>query len=151
MDNIIIRKGTLKDANIIAEFNHKMAWETESKTLKLETLQQGVIQGLTQPNLCQYYVAEKASSVLGQAMVTFEWSDWRNGQLWWLQSVYVHPDYRNQGVFKKIFSHIESLARANSRVVGLRLYVEEENQIGKLVYKNLGMVNAGYHVYETEF
>ncbi len=151
MDNIVIRKGIPEDASVIIEFNNKMAWETESKILKPETLKQGVIQGLTQPNICQYYVAEKASSVLGQAMVTFEWSDWRNGELWWLQSVYVHPDYRNQGIFKKLFLHIESLAKANPRVVGLRLYVEEENRIGKLVYENLGMVHAGYHVYESEF
>ena len=84
-------------------------------------------------------------------MITFEWSDWRNGELWWLQSVFVDTEYRRRGVFTGLYRHIEKLARANDLVRGLRLYVEEGNGPGKDVYSHLGMTHAGYQVYETEF
>ena len=89
--------------------------------------------------------------VIGQAMITYEWSDWDNRDLWWIQSVYVHPEYRRQGAFTKLYRHIESLAREESQVRGLRLYVKENNAIGQAVYKKLGMSHTGYHVYEIEF
>jgi len=81
-------------------------------------------------------------------MFTREWSDWRNGEFWWFQSVYVHPDYRRQGVFQQLSEHIQTLAQANHDVVGLRLYVEEENQHAQSTYRQLGFEFPGYHVME---
>jgi GNAT superfamily N-acetyltransferase len=146
-----IRAGRPEDAAIIAEYNQRMALETEDKELDADTVSRGVEQGLRQPEKCRYFVAESGNQLVGQAMVTYEWSDWRNGELWWIQSVYVHPDHRRQGVFKSLYQHIETLARKDSKVRGLRLYVEEENTAGQAVYKKLGMSHAGYHVYESEF
>jgi GNAT superfamily N-acetyltransferase len=146
-----IRAGRPEDAAIIAEYNQRMALETEDKELDADTVSRGVEQGLRQPEKCRYFLAESGNQVVGQAMVTYEWSDWRNGDLWWIQSVYVHPDHRRQGIFKKLYQHIETLARKDSKVRGLRLYVEEENAAGQAVYKKLGMSHAGYHVYESEF
>jgi GNAT superfamily N-acetyltransferase len=148
---IQIREGRPEDAQIIADYNQQMALETEGKELDSETVRKGVEQGLNQPENCRYFVAEVEGKVISQAMVTYEWSDWRNGDLWWIQSVYVHPDHRRQGVFKRLYQHIETLARENTNVRGLRLYVEEENAEGQAVYKKLGMSHAGYHVYEKEF
>lgn len=148
---IQIREGRPEDAAVIAEYNQCMALETEGKELDSKTLGKGAEQGLLQPHKCRYFVAESGNQVIGQAMVTYEWSDWRNGDLWWIQSVYVHPDHRRQGIFKKIYQHIETLAREDAKVRGLRLYVEEENAAGQAVYKKLGMSHAGYHVYEKEF
>ena len=146
-----IRAGRREDAAIIAEYNQRIALETEDKELDADTVSRGVEQGLRQPEKCRYFVAESGNQVVGQAMVTYEWSDWRNGDLWWIQSVYVHPDHRRQGIFKKLYQHIEFLARKDSKVRGLRLYVEEKNATGQAVYKKLGMSHAGYHVYEREF
>lgn len=150
-DPIHIRAAHIDDAAIIADYNIQMAKETESKSLDAKTVHEGVAQGLIQPEICRYFVAEVDGRLVGQAMITFEWSDWRNGELWWLQSVYVHPDHRKRGVFRKLYDHIESLARQNSRVKGLRLYVEAENGQGQAVYTKLGLIHAGYHVYEREF
>jgi GNAT superfamily N-acetyltransferase len=149
--SIQIREGRPEDAQIIADYNQQMALETEGKELDSETVRKGVEQGLTQTEKCRYFVAEVEGKVIGQAMVTSEWSDWRNGDLWWIQSVYVHPGSRRQGIFKKLYQYIETLARENTNVRGLRLYVEEENSEGQAVYKKLGMLHAGYHVYEKEF
>lgn len=148
---IQIREGRLEDAQIIADYNQQMALETEGKELDLDTVRKGAERGLRQPEKCRYFVAEAEGTVIGQAMVTYEWSDWRNGDLWWIQSVYVLPASRRQGIFKKLYQHIETLARENTNVRGLRLYVEEENAEGQAVYKKLGMAHAGYHVYEKEF
>jgi len=146
-----IREARPEDAESIAQYNRSMAWETEKKELDALTVLNGVQAGLAQPNLCRYFVAEVDGLVVGQAMITYEWSDWRNGELWWIQSVYVHPDHRRQGIFRELFQHIQSLAQNHPRVRGLRLYVEADNQTGMNVYHNLGMVHAGYHVYEQEF
>ena len=149
--SIQIREGRPEDTAIIADYNRRMALETEGKQLDAKTVAKGVEQGLHQPEKCRYFVAETQDLVIGQAMVTYEWSDWDNGDLWWIQSVYVHPDHRRQGVFTKLYQHIESLAREENKVRSLRLYVKENNAVRQAVYKKLGMSYTGYHVYEREF
>ena len=149
--SIQIREGRLEDVPVIVEYNQRMAMETEGKELNPETLAKGVEQGLLQPEKCQFFVAEVNRAVIGQAMVTYEWSDWDNRDLWWIQSVYVHPDHRHQGIFTKLYRHIESLAREGDKVRALRLYVKEDNTVGQTVYKKLSMSYTGYHVYEKEF
>ena len=99
-------------------------------------------------NDCRYLVAELNNKIVGQTMVTSEWSDWRNGVIWWMQSVYVNPDYRKRGVFQSILKHIENLAEKIPEVKALRLYVMDDNQIAQRVYQNLGMNNSNYLVYE---
>jgi len=146
-----IREARPEDAQRIADYNRSMAWETEKKELDELTALKGVEAGLAQPNLCRYFVAEIDGRVVGQAMITYEWSDWRNGELWWIQSVYVHPDHRQRGIFRALFQHIQQIAQNHPKSCGLRLYVETDNQIGKTVYSNLGMIDAGYQVYELEF
>ena len=148
---IEIREGCLEDVTIIVEYNQRMALETENKSLDPDTLRKGVKQGLLQPEKCRFFVAEVQGWIVGQAMITYEWSDWDNRDLWWIQSVYVHPDHRRKKVFTKLYQHIESLARKKNQVRALRLYVKEDNTIGQAVYKNLKMSYTGYHVYEREF
>ena len=133
---------------MITEFNVQMALETESKQLDRQTVSRGIEEGLQQPHKCRFFVVEHQGTVVGQAMITYEWSEWENGDLWWIQSVYVHPDYRRQGIFKMLFRHIESLARNEPKIKGLRLYVMDNNKTGQSVYKKLGMAYTGYHVYE---
>ena len=149
--SIRIRDGRLEDVSVIVEFNQRMAMETEGKKLDSETVIKGVEQGLLQPDKCRFFVAEIQGMIVGQAMVTYEWSDWDNRDLWWIQSVYVHPDYRRQKVFTKLYRHIETMAGEKDQVRALRLYVKEDNSIGQAVYKQLGMSYSGYLVYEREY
>lgn len=151
LSGIQVRDAHARDARLIAEYNQQMALETETRILDADTIHRGVERGIAQPERCRYFVAEIEGNMVGQAMVTYEWSDWRNGELWWLQSVYVHPDHRRLGVFRALFAHIESIALTYPDVRGIRLYVETDNAQGQEVYKKLGMVHAGYHVYELEF
>jgi ribosomal protein S18 acetylase RimI-like enzyme len=148
---IQIREGRVEDAAIISDYNQRMAMETEGKKLDSETVIKGVEQGLLQPDKCRFFVAEIQGMIVGQAMVTYEWSDWDNRDLWWIQSVYVHPDYRRQKVFTKLYRHIETMAGEKDQVRALRLYVKEDNSIGQAVYKQLGMSHSGYLVYEREY
>lgn len=149
--SIRIRDGRLEDVSVIVEFNQRMAMETEGKVLDSGTLKKGVEQGLRQPGKCRFFVAELQGQVVGQAMITYEWSDWDNRDLWWIQSVFVHPDHRRQKVFTQLYRHIESLASEKNQVRALRLYVKEYNAVGQAVYKKLSMSYTGYHVYEREF
>ena len=148
MLHIQIDLATLEDCNTIAEFNIRLAEETESKSLDKELVRTGVLESLGDVRGCQYYVARHQQNIIGQLMFTREWSDWRNGEFWWFQSVYVHPDYRRQGVFQQLSEHIQKLAQSNPDVVGLRLYVEEENERAQSTYRQLGFKFPGYHVME---
>lgn len=148
MLEIQIHQATLDDCEIIAEFNIRLAEETESKSLDPELVRTGVLESLGDERGCQYYVAKHQENVIGQIMFTREWSDWRNGEFWWFQSVYVHPDYRRQGVFQQLSEHIQKLAESKPDVVGLRLYVEEENERAQSTYRQLGFQFPGYHVME---
>src|SRR5439155_4490600 len=108
---IQIRSATLADAPTLAAYNAAMALETEHKTLDPAKLRAGVERAIAQPQSARYYLADIAGQVVGQLMVTFEWSDWRSADFWWIQSVYVHPDFRSAGVFKSLYRHVEALAR----------------------------------------
>lgn len=148
MLEIQIEQATLDDCDIITEFNIQLAQETESKSLNQELVRTGVMESLSDTRGCRYFVARYQERVIGQVMFTREWSDWRNGEFWWFQSVYVDPDYRRQGVFQQLSEHIQSLAQANPDVVGLRLYVEKENEHAQSTYRKIGFDFPGYHVME---
>lgn len=147
---IQIDQATLEDCNTIAEFNIQLAEETESKSLDRELVRTGVLESLGNERGCQYYVARYQEKIIGQLMFTREWSDWRNGEFWWFQSVYVHPDYRRRGVFQQLSEHIQKLAQSKDDVVGLRLYVEKENEHAQSTYRQLGFEFPGYHVMEKK-
>lgn len=146
-----IRSALPTDAEVIVRFNALLASESEGKRLDPARLAPGVNKALARPELCRYFVAELDDRIVGQAMVTYEWSDWRDGVFWWLQSVYVEEGYRRRGIFRSIFQHIHQLAREDPDVCGLRLYVEQANQRAMNTYRSLGMSAAGYLVYEAEF
>ncbi|MZG54125.1 MAG: GNAT family N-acetyltransferase [Nitrospinae bacterium] len=146
---LIIREASASDITVLAQNNQALALETENLQLNSETILAGVSNALEKED-CHYFVAELNGEVAGQTMITYEWSDWRNGVMWWIQSVYVRPEHRKKGLFRALFNHIESLARNDPEVKALRLYVMENNPSGKNTYKNLGMEDSGYIVYEKE-
>lgn len=154
-----IRLATADDLEILTEGNRALAAETEGKTLDSATLSAGVRRLLSKPSAGRYFVAEllqsqgdlPAGAVVGQAMHTREWSDWRNGEWWWLQSVYVWPAMRRRGVFRALYEHLRTEARSTPDVVGLRLYVEQGNAAAQATYQSLGMASARYLVLEEEW
>jgi GNAT superfamily N-acetyltransferase len=151
--NVIIRPATLSDADVICEFNRRLAKETENKDLDPVILKAGVAAMLGDPRKGRYYVAEggKERHVVGQLGVTLEWSDWRNRNFWWIQSVYVVESERRHGVFRKLYEHLLQEARTQPDVIGLRLYVEHDNLAAQETYKKLGMTMTGYHLMEVGF
>ena len=148
---IFIRAGTVGDAEAIVRFNRALAWETEERALDEAILQKGVQEALIDASSCRYFVAELNEIVIGQMMLTYEWSDWRNGVFWWIQSVYVDLPYRRQGVFKQLYDHVAREARESPDCCGLRLYVEDNNQAAQATYSRLGMVSTKYRVFETDW
>jgi len=146
--DITIRKARLSDAAVIAEFNARLALETEDLRLAPEVLEAGVNALLRDPAKGVYYVAEADGVVVGQVMITYEWSDWRNGNIWWLQSVYVTEAFRRQGVFRRLFAHLKTLAGAQPEVCGLRLYMHADNARARRSYEELGMKATHYQVFE---
>lgn len=149
--DVHIRDARLGDAPIIAEFNIAMARETEDRALDMNTVASGVRQVISRPHFGKYFVAEADGKVIGCAMITFEWSDWRDGVFWWFQSVYVLPDYRRQGVFTMLYRYITAQADNGRNVIGLRLYVEQDNEHAKRTYEKLGMKPSGHLVYEVDW
>jgi len=149
--NIVIRPAGPADADFIARGNVAMALEAEHKRLEPGTVQAGVRAVLDDPARGRYFVAEHDGRLVGQLMITYEWSDWRNGTFWWIQSVYVLPDARRRGVFQALYGHLDRLARANQTVCGIRLYVERENDRAHAVYRRCGMSDAGYDVMEVDY
>lgn len=146
-----IRDAAPADAAIIAEFNRLLAFESEQKTLDPATLERGVRLALSRPELCRYFLAESAGRIVGQTMLTYEWSDWRAGVFWWIQSVYVVADCRGRGVFRELFNHIDALARSTPEVCGLRLYVEEHNEGAIATYRRMGLAPSGHLLYERDW
>ena len=148
---INIRKATAIDLETLVDFNSAMARETEEKTLDLETLRRGIAEMLEDDSLGFYLVAEADGASVGQLMVTTEWSDWRNTHFFWLQSVYVKPEYRRRGVFRRLYEWVERQARKSGNVCGIRLYVERTNTRAQEAYVNVGMAHSHYDMYEVEF
>jgi GNAT superfamily N-acetyltransferase len=146
-----IRDAMLADLDVIVEFNRRLAWETEHKRLDPAVLRPGVETALTRHDWSRYLIAEVGRDVVGQMMITYEWSDWRNGLFWWIQSVYVRDDARRGGVFRSLYKHVEALARATPNSCGLRLYVEHENAAAISTYTKLGMVPSGHLLYENDW
>ncbi|MEK6757433.1 MAG: GNAT family N-acetyltransferase [Bacteroidota bacterium] len=149
--DVTIRQATPRDAAAITRFNSLMAQETEGRTLDSQRLLEGVEALLRDPSKGIYYLAESQGAAAGQLMITYEWSDWRNGNFWWIQSVYVEKDFRGKGVFKTLYHHVRQLARADKTVCGLRLYVERQNERAQRAYEQLGMKKAHYEMYELDF
>ena len=143
-----VRLATPADAPIVVEFNYRLAQESEGKTLDRATLSAGVAAGLADAEKARYFVAEENGEIVGQVMLTMEWSDWRNGWIWWIQSVYVRADWRGKGVFRSLYEHVHRAAIADRNVVGLRLYVEQANTAAQQTYLRLGMERTGYFVLE---
>jgi ribosomal protein S18 acetylase RimI-like enzyme len=144
-NDLMIRRGERRDAPTIARFNVLMAQETESIELDPPTVERGVLALFDGASRGTYYVAERGGRVVGCLMITHEWSDWRNGDIWWIQSVYVDPEHRGAGVFKMMFEHVRTSA-AGADVRAIRLYVEKHNARAKAVYAKLGMAMTGYDV-----
>lgn len=148
---IEIRDATLEDVEFIADANARLAWETEAKELDFETLTHGVSSALRDSGKARYWIAEADGEPVGQLMVTLEWSDWRNGDFWWIQSVYVHQSHRRQGVFKALYQRVARLAEEAECVCGLRLYVEHENTAAQQTYRRLGMAPTPYQIFEKDW
>lgn len=146
--SLSIRRALPADAAIVAEFNRLLALESEGKTLEANVLAAGVAAGLADPNKGVYFLAEENSAPIGQIMYTTEWSDWRNGWFWWIQSVYVCAEARRRGVFRALYEHVYQAARADGQVIGLRLYVEGNNHTAQETYRRMGMESAGYLLFQ---
>jgi ribosomal protein S18 acetylase RimI-like enzyme len=146
---MLVREAGPADAATIADFNAAMAQETEDRPLDPAVVGPGVTALLQDHSKGRYWVAEIGGNMVGQLMVTYEWSDWRNGMIWWIQSVYVHPDWRRRGIFSRLYKHVESLVAAEPTAIGLRLYVEEHNERAQKTYRALGMVTPGYVIMES--
>ena len=147
-DTLSIRKAQPRDADAIAAFNRAMALETEGKALIPELVGAGVRRLLADPSLGFYLVAEHEGQVVACLMVTNEWSDWRNGLFWWIQSVFVQKAWRRQGVYGSLYGHVQALAAAEPQVCGFRLYVEKDNVVAQQAYVALGMGATDYLIYE---
>lgn len=151
MIDFLLRPATIADTDVIARYNSAMAFETEGLTLSRDRLARGVRTVLEDASKGFYIVAESGGRVVGQMMITFEWSDWRNGTFWWIQSVYVDRDFRQRGVFRALYDYVASRAEQDPGVCGLRLYVEGENHAAHRTYERLGMKQTSYRFYEVDF
>lgn len=145
--DVTIREATAEDGDRIVLFNQAMAKETEGRMLDRGVLARGVAAMLDDPAHGRYYVAEDEGDIVGQLAITTEWSDWRNGAIWWIQSVYVARSHRRRGIYGQLHRHVREAARREG-VVGLRLYVEGDNEPAQAVYRSLGMHPSHYVMYE---
>ncbi|MBN1844187.1 MAG: GNAT family N-acetyltransferase [Sedimentisphaerales bacterium] len=152
LDSIRIRLARPDDADELAAFNIALACQTERKELAADTVRRGVGRLLSQPQYGFYVVAETdAGRLAGCLLVTYEWSDWRDGVFWWIQSVFVRPEHRRRGVFGRMFAHVKDLAGRDRDVCGLRLYVARTNHTARAGYEKAGLKETGYLMYEQEF
>lgn len=148
---VVVRPATRADVEFLVASNAAMAWETEAKQLDRARLTRGVAAVFDDARRGFYRIAEHGGEVAGCLLVTREWSDWRDGDWWWIQSVYVRPDDRRHGVFAALYRHVEAEARACAGVIGLRLYVEWANERAQATYAKLGMAQEHYHMFSAGF
>ena len=146
-DALLVRDARAGDLAFIVEANAAMALETEHKVLDRAVLARGVAAVLERPARGFYLIAERAGASVGCLLVTHEWSDWRNGDWWWLQSVYVVPAHRRHGVFRALYQEVEHRATERADVVGVRLYVERDNARAQQTYEAFGMCEDQYRMY----
>ncbi|WP_152051126.1 GNAT family N-acetyltransferase [Tautonia marina] len=146
--SLLVRDARLSDRDAIVAFNCSLALETEDKQLDRSVVGRGVERALATEDRLRYWVAERDGQLIGQSAISREWSDWRCGWIWWLQSVYVTQEARGLGVFRALHTHIRDTARQTSEVIGLRLYVEQDNHRAQKTYDALGMTPGGYLVFE---
>jgi len=155
LDHMNVRLAKPEDAAMIASFSAAMALETEGRRLDLDRLNDGTIALLESPDRGFFMVAEVEQAgdrqLLGQLMITYEWSDWRNGAFWWIQSVYVDPAWRRHGVFRRMHETVMATAKTSPNVCGVRLYVEESNGSAQAVYRRVGLIPSSYAIFETDF
>ena len=152
-----VREAASADAHWLADCAIALARETEDKALDPHTVRAGIEAGLADPAKARYFIAmhdaragaDTIGVPAGTLMLTHEWSDWRNGDWWWIQSVYVVPEFRRHGAFTVLYRHVEALARATAGVIGLRLYVERDNAAAQATYAALGLRDAGYRILEA--
>lgn len=145
---VTVRPATTADLDTLADFNVAMAEETEDKPLDSNTVRAGVEGIFESPSRGFYLVAERDARIVGSLMITPEWSDWRNGAFWWIQSVYVRPDARRTGVYTALHRDVRRRAEAKEEVCGLRLYVEKDNKTARSTYERLDMTETSYRLYE---
>jgi ribosomal protein S18 acetylase RimI-like enzyme len=149
---LTVRAPIPADITVIAEYNRRLARETEHTELDPATVTAGVAAAVADPvGKGPYFLACDGADVVGQMQVTFEWSDWRNGWFWWIQSVYVRADYRGRGAFRTLYDHVRHKAREAGNVVGIRLYVERENRPAQETYRRLGMSEMPFFLMQELF
>jgi len=149
MSDLRYRSAERADAEIIVSFQEAMARETETLELDHDTVTRGVAAVFGAPStLGRYFVAESGGRVIASLMLTYEWSDWRNGNVWWIQSVYVVPEHRRQGIYAGLYRYVQELAQGEAGVRGIRLYVDRRNVPAQEVYRRLGMNGEHYQVFE---
>ncbi len=146
--SINVRTANAYDIDNVVSFNCDMAFETEGIMLDQKKLVLGVSAVLVDSDLGFYLIAEVESTVIGQLMITKEWSDWRNSMFWWIQSVFVKPQYRRIGVYTALQAKVLDMAKAEANVCGVRLYVDRENNVAKQTYSHLGMCHSNYDMFE---
>ncbi len=148
MENTPIRRASHADIETIAQFQAEMALETESLTLDPEVLHKGVKAVLDDESKGCYYVFEFDNRIIASLLITYEWSDWRNSTVYWLQSVYVLKEFRRQGIFSRMYAFVKSLAINDQGVAGIRLYVDKTNLRAQHVYEHAGMNGSHYTTFE---
>lgn len=148
--SIRVREATDADIKLMARWAEAMAMETEDRQLEPAVVRRGIREAVKDPNRGSYFMAEIDGEPVGTLMLTYEWSDWRCGWWWWIQSVYIATAHRRKGVYRAMYAHVLALARSRDDVVGMRLYVERQNVNAQRTYEFLGMLDAGYRMYEVD-
>jgi GNAT superfamily N-acetyltransferase len=154
MDHFRIRPAEPADLETLVAFSAAMALETEGRTLDQARLREGTRAVLDASENGVYWVAEPdtgPAAIVGQLLITYEWSDWRNATFWWIQSVYVRPDWRRRGVYRALHRFISDRARERGNICGIRLYVESHNTVAQTAYTHVGLRQAAYTVFEEDF
>jgi GNAT superfamily N-acetyltransferase len=155
LEHLTVRLARPEDVATIVSFSAAMALETEGRHLDLTRLREGTMALFESPVHGFFMVAEVDSAnqpqLVGQLMITYEWSDWRNGVFWWIQSVYVDPKWRRRGVFRRMHQAVMQEARERRDVCGVRLYVDKDNPIAHATYERLGLLRSAYQIYEADF